>query len=422
VLVARSNPKSHARYRDLALNELSHIRFSLLAKAPDETARPADLTRKALEPYLQALGITRVGDITGLDRIGVPVWFATRPASRALSVSQGKGLDHDRAWITAVMESAETALAEQSQAMVTEIASIGEMARKGLTIVPLERQSRCAAAYLDPNKRMAWVPGLSWLAGKEVYAPYELIGMDMTAASPWNHSCFQMSSLGLAAAGTLYDAMRHGLQELVEDDAFFSFRLGGWSDPHTLPLGLAAEASHPLSETIKQCEAVGYSVRLAKLRTDIDLPTVLAGLDVQAGGQVRCYTGCATRNLIGDAALAALLEAIQSKLTFVSGSRDDLWPEDYRKATPPSKSDVAARRSVALSGETNTSLRACLKHTLDEVVKATGSDIYFFPIPTDCAGIRAVRVLADDLVSSECPPLALPSPRAKAKLMGGSMP
>src|SRR4051794_16365500 len=59
------------------------------------------------EPLLRALGITRVADITGLDTLGIPVCQAIRPNSRALSVSQGKGLSHAGARASAVMESVE---------------------------------------------------------------------------------------------------------------------------------------------------------------------------------------------------------------------------------------------------------------------------------------------------------------------------
>jgi ribosomal protein S12 methylthiotransferase accessory factor len=48
---------------------------------PDET-----LTRA--RPFAARMGITRLGNITGLDRIGIPVAIAVRPNSRSVSVSQ----------------------------------------------------------------------------------------------------------------------------------------------------------------------------------------------------------------------------------------------------------------------------------------------------------------------------------------------
>src|SRR5580700_11508074 len=68
--------------------------------APEET-----LAR--VRPYAARMGITRLGNITGLDRIGIPVAIAVRPNSRSASVSQGKGLDLPQAMASALMEACE---------------------------------------------------------------------------------------------------------------------------------------------------------------------------------------------------------------------------------------------------------------------------------------------------------------------------
>ena len=59
------------------------------------------------------MGITRLGNITGLDRIGIPVAIAVRPNSRSVSVAQGKGLEMPQAMASALMEACETFHAEQ---------------------------------------------------------------------------------------------------------------------------------------------------------------------------------------------------------------------------------------------------------------------------------------------------------------------
>ena len=53
-----------------------------------------------------------MAEVTGLDRIGIPVWMAVRPNSRTLAVSQGKGVSAAHARASAVMEAAEIAIAE----------------------------------------------------------------------------------------------------------------------------------------------------------------------------------------------------------------------------------------------------------------------------------------------------------------------
>ena len=59
------------------------------------------------------MGITSIGDITELDRIGIPVAVAIRPNSRSVSVAQGKGLDMPQALTSALMEACESYHAEE---------------------------------------------------------------------------------------------------------------------------------------------------------------------------------------------------------------------------------------------------------------------------------------------------------------------
>src|SRR5271169_3168676 len=65
-----------------------------------------------------ALGITRVTDITRLDRVGVPVYASIRPtaAPGSLCVNAGKGLLPIEAEVGAYMEAIEFALAEPGRA------------------------------------------------------------------------------------------------------------------------------------------------------------------------------------------------------------------------------------------------------------------------------------------------------------------
>src|SRR3954468_7862537 len=62
---------------------------------------------------MSRMGITRLGNITGLDHIGIPVAVAVRPNSRSVSVSQGKGPDLPQAMASALMEACEGFHAEE---------------------------------------------------------------------------------------------------------------------------------------------------------------------------------------------------------------------------------------------------------------------------------------------------------------------
>src|SRR5205823_9306186 len=98
--------------------------MSLLARTAEEplpkrfwqgthrTADPGE-TLARVRPHAARMGITRLGNITGLDRIGIPVAIAVRPNSRSVSVSQGKGYDLPQAMASALMEACEGFHAEE---------------------------------------------------------------------------------------------------------------------------------------------------------------------------------------------------------------------------------------------------------------------------------------------------------------------
>src|SRR5580693_3332474 len=81
---------------------------------------PAHVTLARAKARARSLGITRVTDITRLDRVGVPVYASIRPAAApgSLCVNAGKGLLPIEAEVGAYMEAIEFALAEPGAAKV----------------------------------------------------------------------------------------------------------------------------------------------------------------------------------------------------------------------------------------------------------------------------------------------------------------
>lgn len=377
------------------------------------------LTRSDLEPVLAAFGITRVADLTDLDVIGIPVCSAVRPASRSLVVSSGKGMNFDAAWVSAVMESCEQALAEDASALTAVVETPLGLARRGLRSVPLERQSRCAASYLPPDKELAWVRGLSWLTGEPVYAPYELVGMDMATLSPWNTREFRISSTGLASGGDFASAFAHALGELVEDDALFGVMLAPAGGRRAPDVEFAAGEEHELVRAMSRIAAAGVEARFSVMVDDSPLPVVMATLlPVEEGVSERLYfSGYGCRPRTEDAALAALIEAVQCRALFISGARDDLFEGEYRGVVGTSTERLFGACRFLPPGNGKAAHGG---PTLSDAVAAVtqgGSDIYVFPLGGDRFGLEAVRLLADDLVSMSRPEFYPNSGRAARKLL-----
>src|SRR4026208_582474 len=70
-------------------------------------------TLKRAKQFSRNLGITRVTNVTRLDRVGIPVFCSIRPDAQrgSLCVNAGKGLTEEEACVGAYMEAIEFALA-----------------------------------------------------------------------------------------------------------------------------------------------------------------------------------------------------------------------------------------------------------------------------------------------------------------------
>src|SRR5256885_17117434 len=74
---------------------------------------PPEETLERIRPLLPTAGITRIANITGLDRIGIPIIQAMRPNAPTLANSSGKGFTVAAATVSAAMEGIELHFAEQ---------------------------------------------------------------------------------------------------------------------------------------------------------------------------------------------------------------------------------------------------------------------------------------------------------------------
>ena len=89
-------------------NELTYFKGTHRVIAPKKTIENN-------EDKLKTAGITRIADITDLDRIGLPVYTAIRPTAEygGVSVYGGKGISKDHAKASAMMEGFERYSAER---------------------------------------------------------------------------------------------------------------------------------------------------------------------------------------------------------------------------------------------------------------------------------------------------------------------
>ena len=358
------------------------------------------------QTYLfERFGITRVGDLTGLDDLDLPTWFACRPNSRSLSVSQGKGLSHNQARISAIMEAIEGAVAEQPKRLVERFASTDEMLRCGLDIVPLRSIMRVQFEDFDDKVQRGWVPGISYDTGNVVYAPYELVGIDMRANIPWDRRTFVMTSVGLAAGTTLASAILHAVYELIENDATAALEMFGTTRTTFEPIEHSPGDNPDLDGVVHRLRDTGATIRFGDCTSDIALPVLCAFIkwpNSKLGHQFdRVCAGFACRHNPHEAALAALLEAAQSRITNIAGARDDIPSSVY--TAQHRLFETVARTSRSLSDpfsfnnqDPDSQNQELLANALQTLQDSVGG-VCIFPLDPCDSDIRVVRVLANDL-------------------------
>src|SRR5580698_7948827 len=151
-----------------------------------------ETTLARLAPFLPAMGITRVANITGLDSIGIPVVVAVRPNSRGLAVSQGKGLDLFAAKVSALMESIEAHHAERIIAPLI-LASYDDIrrTRRVVNVDQLPRvsdrtatSSRIGGKAFHPGLELLWIEGYDLINSESIWLPYELVHSNFTLPLP----------------------------------------------------------------------------------------------------------------------------------------------------------------------------------------------------------------------------------------------
>lgn len=285
-------------------------------RAPAETI--ADYAR-----FMPAMGITRLANITGLDLIGLPVYTAIRPNARCLSTSQGKGVDHASAKASALMETIEFWHAEFIEESRLRWETPARLRRRE-AILDLEAMHH--RGPVAPDVPMLWIEGYCLLERRPVWVPFELVTLAKTDLGGVATHPFAWSSTGLASGNHLIEAIVHALCEILERHSEATFEgKGARLDPASVTTGIAADV-------VAMLRRANVGVQMWDCtHPDIGVPTYEARvLEVPRGPRtlgVHDGSGC---HLSAEIALSrAVTEAVQSRLTWIAGSRDDLTWDTY---------------------------------------------------------------------------------------------
>jgi ribosomal protein S12 methylthiotransferase accessory factor len=295
-------------------------------------------TLERVRPMLPAMGITRIANITGLDRLGIPVALAFRPNSRNLAVSQGKGLTLEAAKASAVMETIEHYHAETVDAPI-RTASYDEMRAEG-RVVDAERLPRPSGDLFDPGRPIAWIEGWDLMQREPSWVPFDIVNTNYTLPFPLGHGCFQSTSNGLASGNHPLEATSSAISEVVERDGLSLWHLAdaGARDGMRIKLDTIDDAS--CAALIDRYRQAGLAVTVWNLTTDVGIPSFRCMIAEEREDPFHvgyAAQGMGAHPMRGIALSRALTEAAQSRLTYIAGSRDDVFRDMYARLRDPER-------------------------------------------------------------------------------------
>lgn len=283
------------------------------------------------EDKLKTAGITRIADITDLDRIGLPVYTAIRPTAQegGVSVYGGKGISKDHARASAMMEGFERYSAERQDGDEGIIKTVDEISTFENYINPKSLNLSKEFEKKDINNiNLEWSEVHDLVSDEDYFIPTNAIFHPYIPDSNVE-SLFKSNTNGLASGNVLEEAILHGIFEVIERDAWSIFEL---THKNYSQINLDSIESEIVNETIEKFTSNGINIKLMDFTADIDVPTIAASADDTVTRDAGLLTlGIGTHLDPEVAILRALTEVAQSRATQINGAREDTVRADFAR-------------------------------------------------------------------------------------------
>jgi ribosomal protein S12 methylthiotransferase accessory factor len=400
--------------------------FNQFRKIPgtQRTVAPEETYHRVWEEAC-ALGVTRLGDITGMDRIGVPTYCAIVPKSRdIISVYTGKGLARIDAKVGALMEAIERQTALRVQLPIVT-GSVETLRRAYAVLDPREAMAKLLPDYSETRE-------YSWVIGHELFSQHDVLVPARLAGYFWQNLLpgpfvSQSATNGLASGNVIEEAICQALCELIERDAWTLADIGARLIPWVLRSLLEPENADSGNDDFElfQClelendpvlelfDRAGLRPILHDITSDIGIPTVFAAVPDDAFPDYpMVHAGLGTHPDARVAVSRALTEAAQSRCVDIQGVREDLCPPDAeendsnrhtRRISTVNRrlwaiNDSQTRKSIsALPSAAYDNVQQDLDHILSNLNRCGIHQVIVVDFTPSGAPYAVVRVIVPDL-------------------------
>jgi ribosomal protein S12 methylthiotransferase accessory factor len=394
-------------------NTADHWRLERLRKYSDNgverSIHPRETIRRAVR-IIDKIGVTRVADVTGLDRLGIPNYMTVRPRDLGPGISyyNGKGTTAVDAHAGALMEAVERHAGEYCHYKII-VDSYRELKSRFACVDPQDvivPQVRSFSA----DQPMEWVSGYDVINDRETLVPLNFV------ICPYHSTDFPTlffaSSNGLASGNTLTEALGHALCEVIERDAesmslarlqiaptLSNLLRDGQKAParHKQPYVRLSTLPRRARTLVRKMENAGLKVLVRDLTSTAGIATFdCAAIGDGKDGFGVAHGGYGTHPDARVAVLRALTEAAQSRITCIQGGREDL-PQIMREKmnvgeVAPFEYDDSVNFNAVPSVE-NAYIDDDVRVMLQGLVASGLSQVIAFDMTHPDVGLPVVRVI-----------------------------
>jgi ribosomal protein S12 methylthiotransferase accessory factor len=243
---------------------------------------------------------------------------------------------------------------------------------------------------------------------------------------PTGSGSFVMSSNGLASGNHLLEATSHAICELVERDANALWSAGGGATRNDLRLDLRSVDDDDARQVLDRLRRAGVGVAVWNTTSDVGLAAfrcVVVDREPNHLQQRYFAFGSGCHPVRGIALLRALTEAVQCRLTYIAGARDDASRDFFERARNPDR--VARLREQVEQYEDagcdfrdvptfdSPDFRADVDHERTCLARVGLDEVVAVDLTLPAFGIPVVRVVIPGLESLHDAPGYVPGPRAR---------
>lgn len=290
--------------------------------------RTPEATMEIVTPLLETAGISRIADLTGLDSLNIPVFTCMRPLSKHVSTSQGKGVTPALARCSAIMEAIEHYYAETCH-----------QARYKKPFSALSTES-----HLDPRRLNVgfyqhhalsaepfhWIDAIDLFSNDTIAVPREAFQFDFAQQSS-AYGLFNISTTGLASGNSDLEAECHAIFEMIERHALRELPKLSAIDYANKIINLDTVDNDEINTLIDTLLSNNTDLTLMDLTHQFDVPVIHCTItDNNPFRNLPAFSGSGAHTDVAIATLRAITEAAQSRLTYIAGSRDDLFSPTYQ--------------------------------------------------------------------------------------------